>query len=467
MHRHKEGRPWLIAAVGMAFFALTVLCSTAGMAYAYRGKYYPGVQVAGIQLGGLTKSEGGTLIASRVQTYLAHPLKVVLPDVTKPVADTPGSYEDLTISTTAGHLGLAYDSAKAADTAWSVGHSYRPDTWFRSVIPVLFAGHTTSIAYTTNTKSIQDFINAEVVPKIGTPTPAKLAISGDQVTILAGAPGFQVDQAVLRQEVASSLTVASDKDTTYLKATVTTVDSPITKQTLQPLADQLNLLANTKVSLAVADLSLTPNRAQLLQWFVAVQDDKGAITLNVQRDAVAKYLAAQKTLDQTKSLDAVMAKLTPLTAPTAKPVATLAVALIAKPVKAPVPDNYTPDKFPGKYVEVSLAQQKMYLVIGNQLVKSYVVSSGKWSTPTPVGTYSIHSKSPRAYSARFGLYMPYWQNFLDGEYGLHELPEWPSGYKEGQNHLGTPVSHGCVRLGVGDAKEVYDWTEIGTPVYIH
>jgi lipoprotein-anchoring transpeptidase ErfK/SrfK len=55
----------------------------------------------------------------------------------------------------------------------------------------------------------------------------------------------------------------------------------------------------------------------------------------------------------------------------------------------------------------------------------------------------------------------------DGKYGLHELPEWPNGYKEGASHLGIPVSHGCVRLGVGAAVRVFNWVEIGTPVVIY
>lgn len=55
----------------------------------------------------------------------------------------------------------------------------------------------------------------------------------------------------------------------------------------------------------------------------------------------------------------------------------------------------------------------------------------------------------------------------NGYFGIHELPVWPDGIKEGENHLGTPVSHGCVRLGVGPAEFLYNWTPIGTPVKIY
>jgi lipoprotein-anchoring transpeptidase ErfK/SrfK len=54
-----------------------------------------------------------------------------------------------------------------------------------------------------------------------------------------------------------------------------------------------------------------------------------------------------------------------------------------------------------------------------------------------------------------------------GSFGLHELPIWPNGYREGQDHLGIPVSHGCIRLGVGPAQFLYNWAEVGTPVIIY
>ncbi len=103
-----------------------------------------------------------------------------------------------------------------------------------------------------------------------------------------------------------------------------------------------------------------------------------------------------------------------------------------------------------------------------KVLDAYLVSSGKRGMGTPIGEHAIYNKFPRAYSKAYGLYMPYWMAIVpDGKMGLHELPEWPGGYKEGANHLGTPVSHGCVRLGVGPAKIVYDWADIGTPVIVY
>jgi lipoprotein-anchoring transpeptidase ErfK/SrfK len=57
--------------------------------------------------------------------------------------------------------------------------------------------------------------------------------------------------------------------------------------------------------------------------------------------------------------------------------------------------------------------------------------------------------------------------FIGSTYGLHALPEWPNGYREGENHLGIPVSHGCVRLSTAAAAQVYSWADVGTIVVIH
>lgn len=122
----------------------------------------------------------------------------------------------------------------------------------------------------------------------------------------------------------------------------------------------------------------------------------------------------------------------------------------------------------GKYIDVNLSSQIMTIFENGKVIDSFLISSGKRGMDTPKGEHQIYNKFPRAWSNKYGLYMPYWMAIVpDGKFGIHELPEWPGGYKEGKNHLGIPVSHGCMRLGVGAAEFVYNWAEIGTRVIVY
>jgi lipoprotein-anchoring transpeptidase ErfK/SrfK len=122
----------------------------------------------------------------------------------------------------------------------------------------------------------------------------------------------------------------------------------------------------------------------------------------------------------------------------------------------------------GQYIDINLADQVLSIFKDGKLLDSYPVSTGKSGMDTPTGTHAIASKCPRAWSQKYGLFMPYWMAITpDGVFGIHELPESPDGYTDGADDLGMPVSHGCVRLGIGPAERVYNWAKIGTPVLVY
>jgi hypothetical protein len=70
--------------------------------------------------------------------------------------------------------------------------------------------------------------------------------------------------------------------------------------------------------------------------------------------------------------------------------------------------------------------------------------------------------------------MPYYMAFTESQsHGLHALPYLGSGpessgyWQEALDHIGIPVSHGCVRLLPDDAEKLFRELEVGTPVYIN
>jgi hypothetical protein len=123
-----------------------------------------------------------------------------------------------------------------------------------------------------------------------------------------------------------------------------------------------------------------------------------------------------------------------------------------------------------KKIVITISTQNLKCFEGTDIVCDFTISSGLPGLDTPTGNFKIQRKRDVAYSAAYDLYMNYWMAFTPNEaYGIHELPYWKYSWgivTEGANHLGQRVSHGCVRLGIGSAKQVYDWAPIGTPVEI-
>ena len=119
-----------------------------------------------------------------------------------------------------------------------------------------------------------------------------------------------------------------------------------------------------------------------------------------------------------------------------------------------------------KAIRIAIQSQILQQVVMNIPVSSFPVSTGVPKMPTPKGEFRVLNKNPRAWSTVGKLWMPWWMHFSGRGHGIHELPEWPNGKKEGASHLGHQASHGCVRLGVGPAKVLYDWAPVGTRVTV-
>ncbi len=122
----------------------------------------------------------------------------------------------------------------------------------------------------------------------------------------------------------------------------------------------------------------------------------------------------------------------------------------------------------GKYVLVSISEQHLYAYENGQLVYSFVASTGMGNS-TRVGMFQILDKIPNAYGANWDIWMPnwlgiYWSGTLEN--GIHALPILPGGGRLWAGFLGTPISYGCVVLGVDESMQLYEWADVGTPVEI-
>lgn len=228
-------------------------------------------------------------------------------------------------------------------------------------------------------------------------------------------------------------------------------------KTYRPEFDEAKIRASIASKIARSiDIKMTPKKILITTGQVVDEGRDGrALDRNKLFSAIKEQLASQ-----------------------ARTVIILAAADVPKTEQQVYPD-FTLGLYEGRYIEINLTKQMMYAIEANILIDSFLISSGKeWGGyATPTGTWYIMNKIAKPYSRPYALWMPYWNGLAknpDGSgyagYGIHELPCFNISCtrREGINHLGTPVSHGCIRLGHnGPAAFIYDWAPVGTPVYIH
>jgi lipoprotein-anchoring transpeptidase ErfK/SrfK len=135
------------------------------------------------------------------------------------------------------------------------------------------------------------------------------------------------------------------------------------------------------------------------------------------------------------------------------------------PTPTPTPAN--PLK---KRIEVNISEQRMYVWQGDTLLYKWVCSTGEPGRGTAAGQYRVLDKIPEAWASTWSLRMPYWMGIYYAgslENGIHALPILPNGQTLWAGYLGTPVSYGCVILSTENARALYSWADVGTPVWIH
>lgn len=106
---------------------------------------------------------------------------------------------------------------------------------------------------------------------------------------------------------------------------------------------------------------------------------------------------------------------------------------------------------------LSTGAQRLYVVEGSTVLLATPVTVGAAATPTPLGNFTIYSKTEkrrRASSPGAGYPMTYWMEFKPA-YGLH----W--GFVKP-----TASTHGCVRMPIDSARKVYNMIPTGTPINI-
>jgi hypothetical protein len=106
----------------------------------------------------------------------------------------------------------------------------------------------------------------------------------------------------------------------------------------------------------------------------------------------------------------------------------------------------------GRHVEFDWSRQVLVLADKGRPWRVYHASSGKPSTPTVFGTFHFYSKQPGTNS--HGMVQ---SSYFIGGYAVHGYASVPT----------YPASHGCIRVPIPNALDIYNHISLGETIYVY
>lgn len=124
----------------------------------------------------------------------------------------------------------------------------------------------------------------------------------------------------------------------------------------------------------------------------------------------------------------------------------------------------------GRRVVFDMSAQRVWLIgRDGHAATSYLVSGSLTDNLAP-GRYEVYSRSRHATSFDLQSTMGYMVRFGYGQraaIGFHDIPVDLTGDPlQELSELGSPQSHGCIRQRRADARQMWDFAVLGTPVVV-
>jgi lipoprotein-anchoring transpeptidase ErfK/SrfK len=119
-------------------------------------------------------------------------------------------------------------------------------------------------------------------------------------------------------------------------------------------------------------------------------------------------------------------------------------------------------------IEVDVKKQRVFVYYKGEIIREIICSSGADSSPTPTGEFTTSQKIEYDWVDRFDMGAYYWIRFYK-TYLFHSVPFDKDGNMivEEYEKLGSPASHGCIRLELEEAKWLYEKLPLGVKVWIY
>ncbi len=467
-------RPTQVLAAGIVALALFVGAIQVGGSYLLAGRVLPGVSVAGEQVGGLTAAQA----EARMQSHLAG-VRVRL--------DVNGTSSSLT----AAQVGAHYDLTTTLSQALVAGRTspFMPVQLFRA-----WRGGAIQYDYSID-QGIEHALAVKLTAGDQVAQDATITVNNGVPTVQPDRSGRGVTTARIESAIASQLANPSGSS---VKLAAATEPARITANVAAAALPKAKQLLATPITITAGTKTFTPTTAQKGSWLAftpSAPDKPPALIPAVSTAGIKQYIQALANQVNVAAVDSrvnILNGSSTQTAPgqngsvlNADALAdTVAAAVTAgQPLQTAAPMTTVPYQtitnstvaLPyAQYIEINLTSQHLWAYQDNKLVYDSPVTSGATGAgfPTVTGMFSILAKQTDRHlvgyqygpAYNYDVFVQYWMQFYEG-YGLHDA-SWRNGNFGGQDYY-HDGSHGCVNLPLATAAWLYNWSSVGTPVWVH
>ncbi|HSX48109.1 MAG TPA: L,D-transpeptidase family protein [Candidatus Nanoarchaeia archaeon] len=454
----------------IGLFVVGLLFVTANTAFAayFLDRIYPGIKIAGESVGGLTKEQAKARLASKLGSY--H-LKVNLENKAYDLAPSD--------------LGVNYDLGATVDVAFSRG---------RQSFPAFLAltranrGGDIGVAYGVDMQRMGDFVSKLTVSQAQAPVDASVVIVNGQPKVQPEKAGTGLDPKLVTQK----LQEAVGSQTPQLSLAAQIIQPDVKAADTAPAIQVARKLMTTKLELQYNERRFDPSTQTIGSWLSFIKQDGKLVTIvdpakvktytKTINDAI--YIAPKNHLinivngenkgeeagveglgvDQDNLVGQITTSLSNVTGPLVLQVPTMVL-----PFKTVY--NRTINLDAGRYVEINLSSQHLWAYQDHQVVFDTPITSGATGAGlgTVEGLFSIYDKARNrnlngyAIGYNYNVFVQYWMPFYK-DYGLHDA-SWRSSFGGQDYYYGG--SHGCVNMPTDAAAWLFNWADIGTPVWVH
>lgn len=466
MKQLTEKKKWLLI-IGIAIVVLGI--AYLGMALSLSNKFLPGTTINGVRCFGLTVEQVESKFKSEIDGYKLQ------------IETVDGNVEEKT----AADFGMTYTENPKLKEILEKQNKY---AWVAAV----FQKQKEEVDINFN---LDENVVSEVVSGLEcmkeenqtAPVDAKLVYENGAFMIVEEVYGTQLDQELIHTVILDAVKnreaiVNLDEKGCYVQPKF----KKDSEETLNTLAE-LNKYIGTAITYSTGGIELTVDKDEISQWVSADEN----MTPVISTEAVNAFVdTVEKTYNTPNEAQT-------LTTPTGKQVSIAnakkgrvvssdgeceqlindikgGVVATRSPVLSQEPTPEGQYAWGNTYLEVDIAQQRMWYIKDGSVAFESNVVTGKPGNNTPTGFFQILEKKrdkilrgEKQPDGSWGYETPvaYWMRVTWSGVGFHDAT-WQSSFG-GNRYLNGYGSHGCINMPLSKAKTLYGMISVGTKVIIH